>query len=470
MAFRVYNTLGRKKMDFIPLKEGEVGIYSCGPTVYNYLHIGNLRAFAFADLLRRYLKFKGYKVKQVMNITDVDDKTIRDSKKEGRTLNEFTKFYTDIFLKDLQALNMETPEFMPKATEHIQEMVEIIKKMKEKGHTYEKGGSIYAKISTIKNYGKLACLDFDNLKQNADGRLNNSDEYEKEDARDFVLWKGYNEDDGDVYWETELGKGRPGWHIECSAMSMKYLGESFDIHTGGVDLVFPHHTNEIAQSESATGKPFVKYWVHNDHLIVNGEKMSKSLGNFFTLNDLIEKGYDTRAIRYELIKTHYRMKLDFREDELKKIPETLAKLDETINKLQNAQGEGKIDASKTSKEAMHSFEEAMDDDLNISGGLAAVFEFIKKINQQIADGEIGKDEAEIYLETLKKIDCVLGVMKFEKSEVPVDILELAEKRALARKNKDWAKSDELREQIRTKGYGVVDDKEGYRIKKIDSAN
>lgn len=466
MVLRFFNTLGRKKMEFKPIKEGFVNMYSCGPTVYNYMHIGNLRAFMFTDLLKRYLKFKGFKVKHVMNITDVDDKTIRDSQKQGKTLKDFTEFYTKVFLEDLDKLNIEKADIMPKATDHIKEMVEMIKKMTKKGNTYEKAATTYARISSIKNYGELACLDPENLKQNADGRLNDSDEYEKDDARDFALWKAYSEDDGDVFWETDIGKGRPGWHIECSVMSTKYLGETFDIHTGGVDLIFPHHTNEIAQTEAATGKRWVNYWLHNEHLIVNGEKMSKSLGNFFTLKDLTDKGYDPRAIRYEFIKTHYRVKLDFSEEELKKIPETLAKFDELIDKMNNLKNEkGSVDGAEISEKYLKEFEEVMDDDLNISGGLASIFEFMKEVNKQIDENTLSKKDALIYLDTLKKFDSVLGVMRFEKQDVPKEIIALAEKRKQARAKKDWAESDKLRDEIKAEGYEILDEKDGYRIKK-----
>jgi cysteinyl-tRNA synthetase len=467
MTLQFYNTLGRKKTDFVPLKKGHVGLYSCGPTVYNYAHIGNFRAYVFVDMLKRYLKFKGFDVKHVMNITDVEDKIIRDCQKEGKDLKEFTEFYTKLFLEDLKTLNIVPADVMPKATDHINEMVELIKKMKAKGHTYEKEGSIYFRISSFKDYGKLALLDLESLKQNADGRMNDADEYSKEDARDFALWKSYDESDGNVFWETEIGKGRPGWHIECSAMSTKHLGDQFDIHTGGVDLVFPHHTNEIAQTESATGKcPWVKYWLHNEHLMVNGEKMSKSLGNFYTLRDLLKKGYDPRAIRYELLKTHYRMKLDFREDELKQIPETLARFDEAIHKLHSIKNEeSKVDSKKLSENALKGFEDAMDDDLNISGALATVFDFLKEINKEISENSMSKKDAETYAEALKKIDSVLGIMKFEKDDVPSEIIALAEKRLAAKKAKDFKLSDSLRDEIKAKGYAVVDEKDSYRIKK-----
>jgi cysteinyl-tRNA synthetase len=467
MTLKLYNTFGREKQEFKPIEPGTVKMYSCGPTVYNHVHIGNLRAFMFADLLRRYLKFKGFKLIHSMNITDVDDKTIKNSQIQGKTLKEFTEYYTKIFLEDIKSLNIEIPEIMPKATDHINEMIELIKKMKNKGYTYEKKGTTYFKISSFPNYGKLALLDLDKLKQNVDGRLNNSDEYEKEDARDFALWKAYDSFDGDVYWDTELGKGRPGWHIECSAMSTKHLGDQFDIHTGGVDLIFPHHTNEIAQTESATGKsPWVRFWIHNDHLIVNGEKMSKSAGNFYTLKDLVDKGYDKRAIRYELLKTHYRVKLDFREDELKKIPETLSKFDELIHKLKNIKSTHEFSDKNLSDNALKNFEDEMDDDLNISGALSKVFEFIKEINKLIDEGNINKINADKYIETLKKIDSVLGIMNFEVENIPDNIIQLAEDRLKARFEKNWAESDKLRDEINSKGYQILDEKTTYRLKKI----
>lgn len=470
MTLKFFNTLGREKQEFIPIdkEDKNVKMYSCGPTVYNYLHIGNLRSFMFADLLKRYLKFKGYNVKHVMNVTDVDDKTIRDSKESGKSLKEFTEFYTKIFVEDLKKLNIQIADIMPKATDHIDDMVELIKKLKDKGLTYEKNGNTYFKITSSNDYGCLACLKIDDLQNNASGRLNDSDEYGKEDARDFALWKAYDENDGNVYWETELGKGRPGWHIECSAMSTKYLGDTFDIHTGGIDLVFPHHTNEIAQTQGATNKKWVNYWLHNAHLIVNGEKMSKSLGNFYTLKDLLDKGYEPRAIRFELLKSHYRSQLDFREDELKKIPETLAKFDEIINKLQsiNVKDKCDIDATEISSKFIDDFTKAMDDDLNISGGLAVIFDFIKEINKQIDNKNINIENSNIYLECLKKFDEVLGIMKFDSDNIPSEIIELADERLIARKEKNWEKSDILREKIKSMGFEILDEKDGYRLKKI----
>jgi len=463
MSLKLYNTLGRKKQEFKPIKAKEVHMYSCGPTVYNYVHIGNLRSFIFVDLLRRYLKYKKFKLKHAMNITDVDDKTIRDSHKEKKTLKEFTDFYTKAFLDDLKVLNIEIPEIMPHATDEIKGMVNLVKKLLDKGIAYKAEDGIYFSISKFKDYGKLAKLDLEQLKAGASGRVK-ADEYDKENAHDFVLWKFWDANDGDVFWETDIGKGRPGWHIECSVMSSKYLGQPFDIHTGGVDLIFPHHTNEIAQSEAAEGKQFVKFWVHNEHLIVNGQKMSKSLGNFFTLSDLLKKGYDPRAIRYELLSTHYRQKMDFREENLKKIPLTLQKFDDFFGKLEKAEGkENSKEVGNLVKEAKEKFEKAMDDDLNISAALAAVFEFMTKINKIM--GGISSSDAGKIKKVMLGFDSVLGVMEHEKEDIPKDVIELAEKRIEARKQKDWELSDKLRDEIKEKGYTVDDTKDGYRLKK-----
>jgi len=464
---KFYNTLGREKQEFKPIKEGEAMMYSCGPTVYNYVHIGNLRAYIFVDLLRRYLKYKGYKLKHVMNITDVDDKTIRDSQKEGKSLKEFTEFYTKAFLDDLKTLNIEIPKIMPKATESVEGMVELIKVLLDKGIAYKsENGDIYFSIAKFPDYGKLALIDPETLKKNADGRLDSADEYEKEDARDFALWKAYDKSDGDVFWDVEIGKGRPGWHIECSVMSSKNLKvDTFDIHTGGVDLIFPHHTNEIAQSEAAYEKKFCNYWLHNEHLIVNGEKMSKSLGNFYTLKDLLDKGYDSKAIRYELISTHYRTKLDFREDNLKKIPDTLQKFYDFLDMLDSADGEGHCDVSAFIEKAKNDFESAMDNDLNISGGLAAIFDFMTSINK-IRDKLSSTDAAKVK-EVMIGFDSVLGVMEQDKIEIPSEIIELAEKRVSAKKEKNYSEADKLRDEILAKGFIIEDKSDGYNLKKAN---
>ncbi len=406
MTLRFFNTLSRKKEVFKPLKPGEVRMYSCGPTVYDHVHIGNLRAFVVSDLISRYLKYKGYKVIKVMNITDVDDKTIAGAQREGVPLQKYTKRYIDSFFDALKKLNIEPADYFPRATEHIPDMIELIKRIKAKGHTYEYEGSTYFRIASFPDYGKLAHLDFDKLVANAQGRLE-SDEYDKENMRDFVLWKAWKPSDGDVFWETELGKGRPGWHIECSAMSMKYLGESFDIHTGGVDLIFPHHTNEIAQSESATGKQFVRYWLHNEYLFVNGQKMSKSLGNFFTLKDLLDKGLSPMGIRYTLLATNYRMPLNFTIESVKASENAIERLNNFVYELQETKpGASNPELLKILEKAKQGFEEAMDDNLNISKALGIVFDFIRDAYK------IGftKPDANQVLEFLKEINKVLGVI------------------------------------------------------------
>ncbi|MGB9748571.1 MAG: cysteine--tRNA ligase [Candidatus Woesearchaeota archaeon] len=409
---KFYNTLTRKLEVFRPLKDKEVGFYSCGPTVYNFAHIGNFRSFVFYDLLKRYLKYRGFKVKHVMNITDVDDKTIRNSKKEGVSLKEFTERYTRYFLEDLKTMNIELPDIMPKATEHIKEMVELVKKLIEKGYAYKaEDNSVYFNISKFKDYGKLSHLDIKSLKA---GARVNLDEYTKENVQDFALWKSYTEEDGNVFWETEIGKGRPGWHIECSAMSMKYLGETFDIHTGGIDLVFPHHENEIAQSEAATGKKFVNYWLHSEFLLVNGKKMSKSLGNFYTLRDVLKMGYNPMAIRYLLLSTHYRQQLNFSFDALKSAENSVERMYEFARNLleiidrkerRKIGSEARELLRKTKKE----FEKFMDNDLKISEALSVIYDFMSNANKLISENRLNSKEAKKMHEFILKIDEVLGL-------------------------------------------------------------
>lgn len=460
---KLYNTLSRKKEVFKPIKKGKAGIYSCGPTVYNYVHIGNLRAILFYDLLKRYLKIKGFKIKHVMNITDVDDKTIKGSQKEKKSLKEFTKFYTKAFLEDIKKLNVELPDVMPKATEEIDGMVKLIKKLLDKEYAYKtENGDIYFSISGFKDYGKLANLDKQQLKEGASGRVD-TDEYDKENIHDFALWKAWNEKDGEVFWKTDIGKGRPGWHIECSVMSSKYLGQPFDIHMGGIDLVFPHHTNEIAQSEAAYGNKFCNYWVHNDHLVVDGKKMSKSLGNFYTLRDLISKDYDPVAIRYLLLSTHYRQKLNFTFDGLKSAKNAVEKLNNFIFVLRGMsckEDVGNID--ELINEARAAFELKMDDDLNISGALGVMFDFMSDINKL----RLSCADAAKVIDFMKDIDKVLGVIDFKEDKIPASVKKLVDEREKARKKKDFAKSDEIRDELKKKGYVVEDSSEGPRVRKI----
>jgi len=463
LAIQFYNTLTRRKEEFEPLEAGKVGMYTCGPTVYNFAHIGNFRTYVFEDLLRRHLKYRAYTVTQVMNLTDVEDKTIRASRETGQPLKSLTKKYIDAFFEDLDTLGIERAEHYPAATDHIDEMVELIRKLAEKGHTYEAKGSTYFKLDTYTDYGKLSHYDMDQLKHGASGRVD-VDEYAAEEARDFALWKAWDEDDGDVFWETELGKGRPGWHIECSAMSMKYLGETFDIHTGGVDNIFPHHENEIAQSENATGKPFVKYWLHSAHLVVEGRKMAKSLGNFYTLRDLLEKGYNPLAIRWVLLATHYRQPNNFSFDALEAADQSLKRIRDFRLRLRSVTGGG-MDFEKETAACEEAFGAALDDDLNISGALGVVFDFVRDTNKRIDENELSQEGARRAEQMLDRLNAVTGLFGFEEEEAPADILELVKQRQQARREKDFAKADAIRDQITAQGWVLEDTPDGPRVKR-----
>ncbi len=460
---RLFNSMGRKKEEFKPLGK-DVKMYVCGPTIYDYAHIGNWRSFVFTDVLRRYLMYLDFKVKEVMNITDVDDKTITGSLKQGVMLNEYTKKYEQAFLDDMKTLNIIKPDIMPRATEHIKEMVELIKKLEKNGHTYKSDGSTYFKISTFRDYSKLSGIKLDEVKS---GVRIDKDEYEKEDARDFVLWKATGEDEGKVgaIWETPFGPGRPGWHIECSAMSMKYLGETLDIHTGGIDLIFPHHENEIAQSECATGKQFVRYWVHCAHLIIEGEKMSKSKGNFFTLRDLIEKGHDPRALRYFLLSAHYRSQLNLTAKALQDAKNAVGSIGNFMDRLNDANGKG--DAEKLIKKVKEDFEKSMNDDLNTPNALSAVFEFMREVNKLIDEGKISKNGADKIKKQMQEFDKVLGIIKIKKEEkLTVEEKELIEKREKFRKEKNFSEADKIREELRKKGIVLEDKPDGVKWRRI----
>ena len=467
-----FNTLTRRKEKFVPLEKGKVKMYTCGPTVYDFAHIGNFRAFVFEDLLRRWLEYCGYKVIHVMNITDVDDKTIAAARKKGISLREYTEHYTRAFFEDIAALNIEKAHYYPRATEHIPEMVALIKKLLEKGYAYRgEDGSIYYAISKFKDYGKLSKIRVKELKPGARVKV---DEYGKEEAHDFALWKAWDEEDGDVFWETELGKGRPGWHIECSAMSMKYLGETFDIHCGGVDNIFPHHENEIAQSEAATGKQFVRYWLHNEYLLVEGRKMSKRFGNYYTLRDLLAKGYDPKAIRYLLMSTHYRQQLNFTFEGLEAAKNAVDRLTNFVYRLLDADGEGCGEKIGSLMESVQKrFEEAMCDDLNIAVALAAIFNFVREVNKLMDDNKLSRGEAEQVYELMMRFDKVLGVIgevKKEEEKLPKEAEELIRKREEARKVKDWETADKIRERLKAMGVIVEDTPQGvkWRIEKRKS--
>ncbi len=459
---RLYNTISRKKEPFSPQGE-EVKIYTCGPTVYDFAHIGNFRAYVFQDLLRRYLKFKGFKVRQVMNITDVDDKTIKRSREEGISLKEYTSRYEKAFFEDLKAMNIDRAEHYPRATEHISDMVRIIKVLLEKGYAYyAQDKSVYFDISKFEEYGKLSRIKVSELKEGARVR---QDEYAKEEARDFALWKAYTKEDGDVFWETEIGKGRPGWHIECSAMSMHYLGETLDIHAGGVDLIFPHHENEIAQSEAYTGRVFSRFWVHNEHLLVEGRKMSKSLGNFFTLRELLDKGYNARAIRYLLLATHYRKKLNFTFKALEDAERTLKRLEDFRERIENLQVEEEGSYLKEEIEkAREEFFSALDDDLDTPKALSSLFTLVKNANRAISSGKIGSEDKEEILKFIADFNSIFAVLTEKKDELPEEFKKLIKEREEARARRDFKRADEIRDYLLSKGIEIEDTPEGTRWK------
>ena len=454
---KLFNSLTRSLEDFRPISGNTVGLYTCGPTVYNYPHIGNYRTYIFEDVLRRWLEYRGYKVNHVMNITDVDDKTIRDSRKEGILLKDFTARYEKAFFEDAKTLNILPASVYPSATEHIPEMVSMIKKLIEKGYAYKgDDGSTYFSIAKFKGYGKLSHLDISILKAGA--RVSH-DEYEKQQLADFVLWKAWDENDGDVFWDTELGKGRPGWHIECSAMSSKYLGETFDIHCGGVDNMFPHHENEIAQSEAASGKKFVDYWLHAEHLMVEGKKMSKSLGNFYTLRDILEKGHHPKAIRYLLVSTHYKQQLNFTFGALDSSAKTVQNLLDLALKLKCANGKQDYETDRKVEAIVSSFtsgfEKHMDNDLHVSEALAELFNFVSETNKLLIQNKVSKANAQKMLDSLLSIDKVLGIIG-EGEKLPTNVSKLIEERKEARKSKDWKRADDLRAMIIGMGYNIMD--------------
>lgn len=457
---QLYNTLTKKKEPFKPLKDGVVGLYTCGPTVYDLAHIGNFRAYVFEDLLHRYLEYSGFKVLRVMNITDVDDKTIKGSQAEGKSLTEYTDRYISAFIEDMEQLRLKKPDYLPRATEHIPEMVSIIKKLLEKGYAYRKDDSIYFSISKFPSYGKLASIDLSEIKP---GVRVDVDEYEKEDVRDFALWK---EEKENVFWDTELGRGRPGWHIECSAMSMKYLGESFDIHTGGVDNIFPHHENEIAQSEAATGKKFVNYWLHCSHLLVNNEKMSKSKGNFHTLRDLLNKGHNPIAIRYLLLSTHYRDPLNFTDKSLVQAENTVKNYNAFYQAMDFCKTEKEDNSIRPAIEkARKVFTEGLNEDLNISLALSGIFNLIKTANIALTDGAIGVKEAADIKSFLEEIDSVLAILDTEKTELTEEERNLITERGSARKDKNFKKADEIRDKLKAKKIILEDTPYGTRWKR-----
>ncbi len=456
MALRFFNTYSREIEEFHPLDPAgrAVKMYTCGPTVYSHAHIGNFRAYVFEDLLQRQLEARGYEVERVMNLTDVDDKTIRGSRTANLPLGDFTAPFKEAFFQDLDTLQIKRANSFPAATEerYIQAMIAMIEKLIGRELAYQaEDNSVYFRINRFPEYGHLAHFNLAELRST--GRVK-SDEYDKEHVGDFALWKAWDEEDGDVWWESPWGRGRPGWHIECSAMATSLLGEQIDLHCGGIDNIFPHHEAEIAQSEGCSGKQFVRYWLHCAHLLVDGQKMSKSLGNFYTLRDVLEKGYSGREVRFALIRVHYRAPLNFTWEGMEEARQALTRIDEWLRRLREAV------AAETAAEAIaaDNFFAALDDDLNISAALGHLFEQIRESNREL-DAGITPARARAWLDWWKRVDQVLA-FAVQEEKAPADILQLAEERTQARLAKNWQKSDELRDAIEERGWEVRDTKEG----------
>ncbi len=458
-----FNTLTRQLDEFHPLEDGKVRMYVCGPTVWNFAHVGNFRTFIFADVLRRYLRFKDYDVTHVFNLTDIDDRIINEAATKGVSIDDFTAPYIKAFWEDFDALGMERPEVTPRATQHIPEMIEIIAKLLANGKAYESEGSIYYRITAFPDYGKLSRINFSGNIAGGSERID-TDKYDKEDARDFALWKlvGENDEPG---WDAPFGRGRPGWHIECSAMSMKYLGETFDLHAGGMDLQFPHHENEIAQSEGATGKQFARYWIHSEFLKIDDATMSKSKGNFFTFRDLQEQGFSPLAIRYLLLSVPYRKQLNFTFDGLRAAGNT-------IDRLHNFKGivtHGRVSPGSNPNirtlvdNSLIDFETEMDDDFNTAAALAAIHDLVREINTVVANHGLQADDQTAILEALDKFDSVLGIFGDDDNEIlAAEIEELIAERQSARRSRDFDRSDEIRDLLAEKGIIVEDTKDGMR--------
>jgi cysteinyl-tRNA synthetase len=463
---KLRNTLSGRVEEFKPMVEGEVRFYYCGPTVWNYGHIGNFRSAVAADVIRRYFKFKGYKVTHVMNITDVDDRIIAKSLEAGQTIDDYTAEYIDALWEDFDALGCERPEVVPRATRHIPEMVEIIEKLLDKGYAYRSDDSIYYRIASFPAYGKLSKINFEGNIAGASDRVD-TDKYDKEDARDFALWKE-PASEIEPSWDTSIGKGRPGWHIECSAMSMKYLGETFDLHLGGIDLVFPHHENEIAQSEGATGKPFVHYWVHFEHLKVDGETMSKSKGNYYTFRDVTEKGYSAAGIRYFLLSVPHNKQLNFTFEALAGAEKTVASLRDFRDRLSEAKVEpgNNEELHEAAQRALRDFEAGMDDDLNTSIALAAIHNLSREVNTALARKKVKEANKTELLELLARFDSVLNVLGDNTKEMlDSEVQALLDERQEARHRRDFARADEIRIELSNRGIILEDTKDGVRWKR-----
>ncbi len=471
MALKLFNTLTRSVEEFVPLDPGgrKVGMYCCGPTVHDSAHIGNFRTFVFADLVRRYLEFKGFAVNHVMNITDVEDKIIARMQAAKVSLKEYTGKYEAAFLEDLKALNCLPAHQTPRATEFIPEIITLIEQLIARGLAYKASdGSVYFSIEKYRGcgciYGQLVKLNFDEMRV---GERVKSDEYAKESVADFALWKARVPEDGGVFWPSPWGEGRPGWHIECSAMSMKLLGPSFDLHLGGEDLMFPHHEDEIAQSEGAAlqppGQRFVKHWMHGAHLLVEGKKMSKSLGNFYVLRDLTAKGFTGREIRHLLLTSHYRETFNFTLEGLQSTRKSLTRLDECLGKLRELAG---AQTAVPDSSVLDQFSNMLDSDLNVSGAWGVIFEWVNRLNKQLAENKLSATDAAAALATWQKMDAVLGVGAIAEAEVPAELTALLEERQAARKAKDFKRSDAIRDELKAKGWAIEDTPKGARLKRL----
>jgi len=463
---RLYNTMSRTVEPLRTQEPGVVRMYTCGPTVYDRAHIGNFRTFICEDLLRRYLKYRGYRVVQVMNITDVDDKTIRGAGQAGLSLRAYTDRFIQAFFEDYDALRLERVEYYPRATDHIPQMVALIQRLAEKGHAYESQGSWYFRIASFPAYGRLSRLDARSI---IEGFRVETDEYTKEDVRDFVLWKAAKP--GEPFWETPLGPGRPGWHIECSAMAMHYLGETLDLHGGGVDLIFPHHENEIAQSEAATGKTFVRHWFHCEHLIVEGQKMSKSLGNVLTVRQLLDEGVDPLALRYLLMSVHYRKPLNFTRASLRAAHEAVHRLHSVRRRLETEphRADDGVDVEAHLAGLTQAFETSLDDDLGIAEALGALFQAVRQWNVWLDRDEIGRPGARRVLDWLERIDAVLGLVYVSEAQIDEEIERLIQLRHEARLRRDFATADRIRENLRQRGILLEDTRTGTRWRRLTPA-
>ena len=459
MSTRFYNTINRKKVEFEPITPGTVKLYTCGPTVYDTAHIGNFRTFLFEDLLKRFLVFKGYEVYHVMNITDVDDKTIKRAITEEITINELTLKYTEEFMNDIKSLKILPADKYPRATDHIEEMIKMIQTLEENGYAYEtEDHSVYFRLDAYDSYGQLTQIDLN--QQRANERIIN-DEYSKDNPQDFALWKARDDDDGKIYWESPWGRGRPGWHIECSAMSIKYLGNHFDIHCGGVDNIFPHHENEIAQSVSATQEPFVNYWMHSEYLQIHGDKMSKTLGNYYKISDLISEGFTAEEIRFTLLSAHYRSKLDFSLKQKQEARMTIQRITDFQQRLLELK-----DSTQTESSIPDEFEEfvaALDDDLDTPKAFAIFFGWIRSMNKLLDRGEFKFSQINGGLDFIEKFDDLFAIIPDAES-IPQNIYDLIKKREKARLKQDWKTADKIRNQLYQEGWLVADSPSGPKVR------